>query len=277
MGWLAEHGAGYRVGAAAHEVVPVVPAAAIFDLGRGGEFGARPGPADGFAAVVAAAATEPGAALTQGCVGAGTGAVAGGLKGGVGTASAVLDTAAGPVTVGALVVANAFGSAVDPRDGRLLGARHGLAGEFDDAGRQAGGPMRADGTADGPAGPSSTGPTAPLNTTIGVVATDAVLDRAEAAKIAGLSHDGLARALHPVHTLFDGDTLYALSTGRVALPDADATGYPDRAAHALLLTMIGTAAADCVTRAVCHALLAAETTRTEVGAWTGYRDTAPPA
>ncbi len=100
-----------------------MPAAVVFDLGRGGDFGARPDAGTGAAAVDAAHA----GAVEQGVVGAGTGALVGGLKGGVGSASAVLDSGA---TVAALVVVNAVGSAVDPVSGQLHGARVGLPGEF---------------------------------------------------------------------------------------------------------------------------------------------------
>jgi putative pantetheine hydrolase len=265
MTWLERHRAGYRVGEFPEHVVPIVPAAAIFDLGRGGSFLARPTAVDGYDAIEAAAASPLGAPVAQGCVGAGTGAVAGGLKGGVGTASELFDTPMGTITVGALVVVNAAGSAVDPHDGTLYGARFGLPGEFDDL--PAASPDKRHVAA------PDVEPRPHLNTTIGVIATDAVLDRAEAAKIAGLAHDGLARAINPVHTLFDGDTLFALSTGRIELPDAGAAGYPHRLAHAHLLTRIGVAAADCVTRAVCHALLAADSVHTEAGDWLSYRDT----
>ncbi|GAA3302434.1 hypothetical protein GCM10020295_48260 [Streptomyces cinereospinus] len=114
MAWLEERGRGVRVGPDPAHVVPVVPAACVFDLGRGGDFRARPDAAVGRAAVEAAAASGIGAPVPEGCVGAGTGAAVGPMKGGVGTASTVLDSG---ITVAALVVANAAGSVTDPETG----------------------------------------------------------------------------------------------------------------------------------------------------------------
>src|SRR4051794_25797206 len=140
MARLAAAGVGFPVPGA---VVPIVPAAVLFDLGRGGpagDPGLRPTAATGAAAVDAASAGP----VAVGAVGAGAGAVVGGLEGGVGTASVVLegDHAAAGVIIAALAVVNAAGSAVDPGDGTLLGARLGLPGEFtvppvDDPGRAA--------------------------------------------------------------------------------------------------------------------------------------------
>jgi putative pantetheine hydrolase len=121
-GWLEEQQRGFRIGPDPAHVVPVVPAACLFDLGRGGDWRARPDAATGRAAVKAAARTGVGAPVEQGSVGAGTGAVAGGLKGGVGTASVRLSSGpAAGITVAALVVVNAAGSAVDPLTGVLYG------------------------------------------------------------------------------------------------------------------------------------------------------------
>lgn len=119
VAWLEEQGRGVRVGVEPGQVVPVVPAAALFDLGRGGDWRARPDASTGRAAVEAAAASEPGAPVAEGNVGAGTGAVAGQLKGGIGTASVRL---ASGVTVAALVAVNAAGSVLDPRTGVLFGS-----------------------------------------------------------------------------------------------------------------------------------------------------------
>lgn len=212
MAWLEEQGRGVPVGPS--QVVPVVPAACLFDLGRGGDHRARPDASTGRAAVEAAAASEPGSPVAEGTVGAGTGAVAGALKGGVGTASLRLPSG---ITVAALAVVNAAGSVVDPRTGVLYG-EYGAgeppthpAREVHEAAlrrleeiREA----REGGTPDRGA----------FNTTIAVVATDAALDRAQAQKLAGTAHDGLARAVRPVHLLTDGDTVFTLATGTVALP-----------------------------------------------------------
>ncbi len=222
-------------------VVPIVPGAVVFDLGRGGDFGARPDASTGAAAYDAAGAGPVG----QGVVGAGTGAVAGGLKGGIGSASLVLDDGA---TVAALVVVNAAGSAVDARTGELLGARYGLPGEFAPVDVRPGvlAALR----------PVPGAPALGTATTLVVVATDATLDKAGCARLATMGHDGLARALSPVHTAMDGDTAFGLSTAARPAP-----GLP-----ALVALQAG--AADVVARAVAHAVLAAETT----GAWRGYRD-----
>ncbi|MFF3289094.1 P1 family peptidase [Streptomyces sp. NPDC003023] len=237
MAWLEEQGRGVRVGPDPSQVVPVVPAACVFDLGRGGDWHARPNASTGRAAVEAAAATAEGAPVEEGAVGAGTGAVIGHFKGGVGTASIVLDSG---ITVAALVVANAVGSAVDPRTGALYG-------EFVTEG------------ADRAAFPTSAvhaaaqlrlaeareknGPP-PLNTTLAVVATDADLTRAQAHKLAGTAHDGIARAVRPVHLLNDGDTVFALATGSTEL-DSE---------NPLALNEVLAAGADMVTRAIVRAV-----------------------
>jgi L-aminopeptidase/D-esterase-like protein len=227
-------------------VVPIVPAAVVFDLGRGGDFAARPTAATGAAAYDAAAAGP----VQQGCVGAGTGAVAGGIKGGVGSASTVLADGA---VVAALVVVNANGAAVDPATGALLGARLGLPGEF---------PTAVVGEA-GIAALQEAYRMSPLvagtATTLVVVATDVTLDKAGCARLAGMGHDGLARALTRAHTVVDGDTAFGLSTAARPTPDL------------LGLIALHEAAADVVSRAVAHAMLAAEPVTTPAGGWPSYR------
>jgi L-aminopeptidase/D-esterase-like protein len=239
-------GAGFAVPGG---VVPIVPAAVVFDLGRAGGFGARPDAATGAAAHDAAGAGP----VAQGSVGAGTGAVAGGLKGGVGTASAVLD---GGAVVAALVVVNAVGSAVDPGSGVLLGTRAGLPGEFPavTVGVAARATLRSIAVPAPPAPGTAT--------TLAVVATDLTLDKAGCARLAGMGHDGLARALSPVHTAMDGDTVFGLSTATRPVP-----GLAE-------LVALQAAAADVVSRAVAHALLAAASVTTPVGTWRSYRDAA---
>ena len=211
-------------------VVPIVPAAVVFDLGRGGDPAARPTAATG-AAAYDAAHDGP---VEQGSVGAGTGAVSGGLRGGIGTASVVLD---GGTTVAALVVLNSAGTAVDPRTGEILGARHGLPGEFPDAVAPAERVADLYGQHVNPLGTA---------TTLVVVGTDATLDKVGCTRLAAMAHDGLARAIHPVHTLRDGDCAFGLATGTAPAPDTDGT-YELQAA-----------AADVTARAVAHAVLAAE-------------------
>lgn len=215
------------------EVVPIVPAAVILDLGRGGDFDHTPSVADG--ATAWREATD--GPVAQGSVGAGTGARSGGLKGGVGTASALV----GDVTVAAIVVVNAMGSPC-AADGSLYAVRSGLADEFadvpdaDPAAAQAYWEALAAAEAQLRAG---------MATTIGVVATDATLTKVECRKLAEVSQDGLARALSPVHTAYDGDTIFTLATGE------------KEASNDLDLVHLQTAAADCVTRAIGHAMLAA--------------------
>ncbi|MFE5405726.1 P1 family peptidase [Streptomyces sp. NPDC056580] len=249
MAWLEERGRGVPVGADPAHVVPVVPAACVFDLGRGGNFRARPDAATGRAAVEAAAANAPGAPVAQGSVGAGTGAVAGGLKGGVGTASTVLDSG---VTVAALVVVNSVGSVADPGTGVLYGELFQGRVEYPEARvhEAARGRLAEAATRNAPA---------PLNTTLAVVATDADLTKAQAQKLAGTSHDGIARAVRPVHLLHDGDTVFALATGARPLG-----GRP------LDLNGVLAAGADAVTRAIVRAVRAAEPFSGPGGAWPSY-------
>lgn len=246
MAHLAERHVGFPVGPAPHQVVPIVPAAVLFDLGRGGRWEARPGPEFG-ARAAAAARSGP---VAEGCVGAGTGAVAHGMKGGVGTASVVLD---GGVTVAALVAVNAAGRVVDPATGVLFGSDALLPGEL---GLRR--PTRAEAT--GVAAVSPAPP--PLNTTIGVVTTDADLTKAECRKLAGAAHDGLARAVRPAHSMFDGDTFFALATGARPLAradDADDAWLSPRRRGGALNALLA-AAADVVARAVVRGVVLASST-----------------
>lgn len=241
--WLEERGIGFDVGVAR---VPLVPAAVLFDL-HVGDARIRPDAAAGYAACeAAAAASSLGAAampLVEGCVGAGAGAAVGKLfgmahamKGGIGSASVTVDG----VTVGALVACNAVGDVVDPETGRpVAGAR----------------------TADGLglrdtrrallAGDAPRTLLAGTNTTIGVVATDAEITKAQARRLAVCAHDGLARAINPVHTLSDGDTLFALGTGRAGKP--------------LGMMVLSTMAAEATARATLRAVLAARSLTTAEG------------
>lgn len=227
MRWLEEHQIGLDTG---HGLVPIVPAAVVFDLGVG-DARIRPDAQAGYQACAMASRQAP----AQGNVGAGSGALVGKLlgmaramKGGVGTAS----VRAGGFTVGALIVCNAVGDVLDPATGQVLaGAR----------------------TADGHAlqntrdallaGHLPQHLLAGTNTTIGVIATDAVLTKPQAQRLAQVAHDGLARSINPVHTMLDGDTLFALGTG--------ASG---KAADMLLLA---TLAAEATARAVVNAVRAA--------------------
>ncbi|MFG2603915.1 P1 family peptidase [Streptomyces sp. NPDC048514] len=249
MAWLEERGRGVPVGTDPAHVVPVVPAACVFDLGRGGDFRARPDAATGRAAVEAAAAAAPGAPPPEGSVGVGTGAVAGGLKGGVGSASTVLDSG---ITVAALVVANAAGSVMDPETGALYGELfHGRVEYPQERVHEAARHRLAE--------VAARNAPPPLNTTLAVVATDADLSKAQAQKLAGTAHDGIARAVRPVHLLHDGDTVFALATGARPLD-----------AHPLALNDILAAGADLVTRAIVRAVRAAESAEGPGGVWPSY-------
>lgn len=241
--WLEERGIGFDVGVAR---VPLVPAAVLFDL-HVGDARIRPDAAAGYAACeAAAAASSSGAAampLAEGCVGAGAGAAVGKLfgmahamKGGIGSASVTVDG----VTVGALVACNAVGDVVDPETGRpVAGARTADGLRLRDTRRAL------------LAGDAPRTLLAGTNTTIGVVATDAEITKAQARRLAVCAHDGLARAINPVHTLSDGDTLFALGTGRAGKP--------------LGMMVLSTMAAEATARATLRAVLAARSLTTAEG------------
>jgi L-aminopeptidase/D-esterase-like protein len=174
------------------------------------------------------------------------------LKGGVGTASTVLGSG---ITVAALVVANAVGSAVDPETGVLYGELFQGPVEYPDARVHEAARRRLAETAGRNAPP-------PLNTTLAVVATDADLSKAQAQKLAGTAHDGIARAVRPVHLLNDGDTVFALATG----------AHPLDPGSPLALNEILAAGADQVTRAIVRAVRAAAPVDGPGGAWPAYED-----
>jgi L-aminopeptidase/D-esterase-like protein len=227
MRWLEERGIGIEVGPAR---VPIVPAAILFDLWVG-DSRIRPDAASGHAACEAASRHTP----AQGNVGAGAGATVGKLfgieramKGGIGSASITV----GGVTVGALVAVNALGDVIDPATGRPI------AGARTADGRSLQGTMATllRGELPAPFQPGGA-------TTLGVIATDATLTKAQANKIAQMAHDGLARCINPVHTMGDGDVLFALGTG--------ASG---REANT---TLLGALAAEVTARAVVNAVRAA--------------------
>jgi L-aminopeptidase/D-esterase-like protein len=238
MRWLEERGHGFAVGpvlqagpmAGQPVRVPIVPSAVLFDLWLG-DARVRPDAESGYAACEAATAGP----IAQGSVGAGAGATLGKLfgiqramKGGIGTASVKV----GAITVGALVAVNAIGDVFDPHTGQpIAGARtaDGL-GLLDSHAALVRGelPERA---------------LAGMATTIGVIATDARLTKAQANKLATMAHDGLARCIRPVHTMTDGDALFALATG--------GSGKPGD------MTVLGALAAEATTRAVLNAIHAA--------------------
>jgi L-aminopeptidase/D-esterase-like protein len=240
--WLEERGHGFDAGVAR---VPIVPAAVLFDLDIG-RADVRPTPDMGYAACQAAGSGP----LAEGCVGAGTGARVGTVngvgratKGGLGTASADLGDG---LVVGAVFAVNCFGDVVDPATGHIVAGARRLRGEgwadtLQVLKGQAGQPMPRFGGAS--------------NTIIGVVATNAALSKEEANKVAHMAQDGLARAVRPAHTMFDGDTIFSLSAG-------------DRKAD---ITLVGAYAAEVTAQAILRAVLAA----TPAGGLPAARDLGP--
>jgi len=199
MRYLEEKGIGFHIGPG---VVPIVPAAIIFDLGFVTHI-VRPGPEEGYAACLNATEQPP----EEGSVGAGTGATVGKVlgralstKGGLGTSSIQL----GNIVVGALAVVNALGDIVDPNTNQVM------AGPRDEENKKF---FR---TVDVLANPRSElePQTSPTNTTLAVVATNASLNKEQANKLAQIGHDGLALAVRPCHSMADGDVVFALATGK---------------------------------------------------------------
>ena len=238
MRWLDERDIGVQVGRAGQVNalsgkpirVPIVPAAILFDLWVG-DPSIRPDAAAGYAACEAASAEAP----VEGNVGAGAGATVGKLfgigramKGGIGSAALTVNG----VTVAALVAVNAIGDVIDPVTGAVV------AGARTPDGSALLGSMRALRQGELPA-PAQVGSA----TTLGVVATDAALTKAEANKVAQMAHDGLARSINPVHTMTDGDIVFALSTGT--------------SRQAANVTLIGALAAEVLAEAVLRGVLAA--------------------
>lgn len=223
MRYLAERGKGFPTPGG---VVPIVPAAVLYDLGRG-RIHRPPGVEAGYQAALAA-----GERVEEGSVGAGTGAVAGGVKGGVGLAGYLLEEGH---RVMALVAVNSLGRPFDPQTGRLYGEDL-LAEEeralLPDRSRYQGGPEDY-------RYPFLLG----QNTTLAVVATDAPLSKAQARRLAIMAQDGIARAIRPAHTPLDGDLVFALALGE------------GRGVDAYTLLRLGAYAADALARAIARAVL----------------------
>ena len=236
MRWLDERGVGIEVGPQGPERigkpirVPIVPAAILFDLWVG-DASIRPDAAAGFAACDAATAN----AVTEGNVGAGTGATVGKLfgiqramRGGIGSASLTV----GGITVAALVAVNAIGDVIDPATGRVI------AGARTADGRALHGTMAALRRGELP-----TALQPGQATTLGVIATDAVLTKSQVNKVAQMAHDGFARVINPVHTATDGDTVFAVATGGSGLAGP--------------VTLVGALAAEVMAAAIVRAVRAA--------------------
>jgi L-aminopeptidase/D-esterase-like protein len=246
MRYLEEKGIGYDARVAK---VPIVPAAILFDLGFGGKPQVRPTAECGYLA--AKAATD--GAVAEGNVGAGAGATVGkmagpgrSMKAGIGTASLTLPDG---LTVAALVAVNAVGDVIDPATGRVVA---GVRTEDGKALADVRTLVRR-----GEMGARLRTPRAAENTTIGVVATNAALTKAQARKVAQMAHDGYARALSPVHTPADGDTIFALATGARA-------GEPN-------VSLIGALAAEVMADAIVRAARQAES----LGGVPAARDLSP--
>ncbi|MCH8953286.1 MAG: P1 family peptidase [Proteobacteria bacterium] len=239
MHWLRGHGRGLAI---AEAVVPIVPGAIIFDLATGGpkHWDHPPWWELGYRAAEAA-----GADFALGNAGAGLGATAGKLKGGLGTASVTWDG----LTVGALAVVNPMGSVLIPGSRTFWAWPFELDGEF--GGQTPPGAPPADLDHDFAAAPPG------ANTTLAVIATDAHLTRAQAKRVACMAHDGFARAIRPVHSPLDGDTVFVLATGAIAL--ADPVGD---------LARLGMLAADCTARAITRGVYEAA----PLAGWPAYRD-----
>jgi L-aminopeptidase/D-esterase-like protein len=225
--YLEERQMGFRFG---DVVIPIVPAAILYDL-RVGDPKIRPNAESGYKACQAAGAGK----IAEGNVGAGAGATVGkmfgmksAMKSGIGTASVRVGNTG--IVVGAIVAVNAVGDVVNPQTGKIIaGARKPDGSGFMDsmARIRQGYSVEADGS----------------NTTIGVVATNVALDKTQMTKVAQMAHDGLARTIYPVHTLNDGDTIFAAATGAISV----------RADHGA----IGALAADVMAQAVLRAVMSA--------------------
>ncbi len=227
--FLREQGRGFAVGKTR---VPIVPGAIIFDLLNGGDKTWGTAPIYWYLGYGAAASAT--VDFSMGSVGVGLGATLADLKGGLGSASAISPSG---FRVGALVAVNALGQATIGAGPHFWAAPHEQNGEFGGRGWPQSWPkealrMKGD---------------ALENTTIGIVATDAALSKAEAKRLAVMAQDGIARALRPAHAALDGDTVFAVSTGTALEPPS-----------LMNLTEIGTLAADCLARAIARAVFEAE-------------------
>jgi L-aminopeptidase/D-esterase-like protein len=235
MAGLCSMGRGFAV---RDVLVPIVPAAVLYDLGFPGRVpwsGMPP-----YRRLGREALARAGQDFALGNAGAGLGAKAGRLKGGIGSASLRLGDG---TMLGALVAINSWGSAVRPDCGRLWAAELALAGEIEHQPPLPPAPLDPEDFS------ACAAPMTGANTTIAVVATDAALDKSGCRRFAIMAQGGLAQAIRPAHTPFDGDTVFALATGRGGAPGA---------VEPAQLARLGSAAAWCLARAIMRALMAAE-------------------
>jgi L-aminopeptidase/D-esterase-like protein len=241
MRFLEESGRGYP--AREGVIVPIVPAAILYDLYRG-SVKSRVNASHGYEAC-----EHLGHDCLNGNYGAGTGAIAGGIKGGLGTASEILPNGA---SVGAVVAVNSAGYVADPVTGGIFARYLELGSEFNDL----------------PSLPFAGDLTYPLtaklgqNTVIAVVATDLTLNKAECNRVAKMAHDGIARAIRPSHTMFDGDTIFALSTKKQFTNNR----------RGFIVSLIGHTAADVLSRAIVHAVINAKSVSGIQSYWDKFKD-----
>jgi L-aminopeptidase/D-esterase-like protein len=248
VAWLGARGRGFRLRADVPSA-PIVPGAVIFDLANGGD--KNWGESPPYRALAIAAAERAGAEFKLGNAGAGFGATAGIHKGGTGSASVITE---GDFTVGAIVIVNSVGSPVIPGTNVLWAFPFEQDGEFGGARLPSGyKPVNEELPPD-----MKQIPRPGENTTIAVVATDADLSRTELKRLAIMASDGFARAIRPIHTPFDGDTVFALATGSRPLPEPRPYG----------LMQLGNAAADCLARAIARGVHDAAT----LGEHRNYRE-----
>ena len=241
--WLAGKGAGFPLEKGF--VAPIVPAACIYDLGRGALFVPTISAEWGMKACENASSRK----LEMGVTGAGTGALSGGIKGGIGVFGYTYPNG---IKIAAVMVVNSFGSAINPETGLFWEKPVGLDSELPVVLK----PSAREGT-------DVNG--AMKNTTIGVVITNAALTKSQATKVAGLAQNGIARAIRPAHTYFDGDAVFVMATGEVPLPCIPGFfDFPEAAA----INKLGEAAAVVTSQAVVSAVLNAES----VNGFTAYKD-----
>jgi L-aminopeptidase/D-esterase-like protein len=240
--WLGARDKGFRfAGMESVPTAPIVCGAILFDLNNGGDksWGKSKTQAPYYALAQAACDGAGKESFALGNVGAGYGAVAGSVKGGLGSASFITDDG---FQCGALVAVNSFGSVINPRTKALWAAAFELEGEM-------GGAVRPSG--DGLFAESKLSPHVRANTVIGIVATNAIITQGEAKRLSVMAQDGITRACRPAHTLFDGDSVFTLATGKKAIPE-------EESARGLVLTELGGLLSDCLTRAIGRAVWEAE-------------------
>lgn len=243
MAWLAQQKIGFQLGSA---VVPIVPSAILFDLLNGGN--KNWGMQSPYFDLGTQSVENTQTSFTLGNVGAGMGAKAGDIKGGLGSSSFVLVEGDQTVMIGALAAVNSMGTVTMPHSSVMWAAPY---EQNQELGGQPSLPenyqLDLDYSFQVPAG---------TNTTLVVVATDAILDKSQAKRVAIMAQDGLARAIRPIHSPLDGDTVFVVSTGQTPL--SDPVGG---------LAKLGMLAADCVARAVARGVYEAES----IGDWESYR------